>query len=69
MSNIILLFVCMLIGMALRRYGRVPENAHTAINGFIVNVSLSALTLCCRSTHRASCGTCLCGGDAVAAVH
>ena len=45
MSNIILLFLCMLIGMALRRYGRVPENAHTAINGFIINVSLPALTL------------------------
>lgn len=52
MSNIILLFACMLIGMALRRYGRVPENAHAAIenahaaiNGFIINVSLPALTL------------------------
>jgi malate permease and related proteins len=45
MSNIVLLFVCMLIGMALRRYGRVPENAPAAINGFIVNVSLPALTL------------------------
>ena len=45
MSNIILLFLCMLIGMALRRYGRVPDNAHAAINGFIINVSLPALTL------------------------
>jgi predicted permease len=45
MSNIILLFLCMLIGIALRRYGRVPDNAHVAINGFIVNVSLPALTL------------------------
>src|SRR6202171_4977636 len=45
MSNIILLFLCMLIGMALRRYGRVPDNAHVAINGFIINVSLPALTL------------------------
>jgi hypothetical protein len=45
MSNIILLFLCMLIGIALRRYGRVPENAHVAINGFIINVSLPALTL------------------------
>jgi predicted permease len=44
-SNIALLFICMLIGMALRRYGRVPENAHAAINGFVVNVSLPALTL------------------------
>ena len=45
MSNIILLFLCMLIGITLRRYGRVPDNAHTAINGFIINVSLPALTL------------------------
>jgi predicted permease len=45
MSNIILLFLCMLIGIALRRYGRVPENAHAAINGFVINVSLPALTL------------------------
>jgi predicted permease len=45
MSNIILLFLCQLIGMALRRYERVPENAHVAINGFIINVSLPALTL------------------------
>src|ERR1700731_2696909 len=45
MSNIILLFLCMLIGIALRRYGRVPDNAYLAINGFIVNVSLPALTL------------------------
>lgn len=35
----------MLIGIALRRYGRVPDNAHAAINGFIINVSLPALTL------------------------
>jgi predicted permease len=35
----------MLIGITLRRYGRVPENAHAAINGFLINVSLPALTL------------------------
>jgi predicted permease len=45
MSNIVLLFLCMLIGIALRRYSRVPDNAHTAINGFVINVSLPALTL------------------------
>lgn len=45
MSNIILLFLCMLIGIALRCYGRVPDNAHVAINGFVINVSLPALTL------------------------
>ena len=45
MGNVILLFLCMLIGILLRRYGRVPDNAHVAINGFIINVSLLALTL------------------------
>src|SRR5258706_10402396 len=45
MSNIILLFLCLLIGITLRRCGRVPDNAHVAINGFIINVSLPALTL------------------------
>ena len=45
MSNIVLLFLCMLIGVVLRRYDRVPDNPHAAINGFIINVSLPALTL------------------------
>jgi predicted permease len=45
MSNIILLFLCMLIGIGMRLYRRVPENAHLAINGFVINVSLPALTL------------------------
>jgi predicted permease len=45
MGNIILLFACLAIGMALRRTGRVPENAHTALNAFIIHVSLPALTL------------------------
>lgn len=45
MSNIILLFLCMLIGMPLRRYRRVPTMRMPRLNGFIVNVSLPALTL------------------------
>jgi predicted permease len=45
MSNIILLFVCMVVGMGLRRSGRIPENAHVAINTFIIYISLPALTL------------------------
>jgi hypothetical protein len=45
MGNLILLFVCLLAGMTLRTTNRVPENAHTAINGFIIDVSLPALTL------------------------
>jgi predicted permease len=45
MSNIILLFLCMLIGIGLRFCRRLPEDAHVAINGFIINISLPALTL------------------------
>ena len=45
MSNIILLFLCMGIGMALRVSGRLPDNAHGVLNTFIIYVSLPALTL------------------------
>ena len=45
MDNIIMLFVCLLVGMALRWTNRVPDNAHTSINAFIIHVSLPALTL------------------------
>jgi malate permease and related proteins len=45
MDNIIMLFACLAIGMALRRFERVPDNAHTSINAFIIHVSLPALTL------------------------
>ena len=45
MDNIILLFACLVIGVILRRLERVPDNAHVAINAFIINVSLPALTL------------------------
>jgi malate permease and related proteins len=43
MENIALLFVCLAIGMALRKFRRVPDNAHTTINAFIINVALPAL--------------------------
>jgi len=45
MSNVILLFLCLAAGVVLRATGRVPDNAHQAINGFIINISLPALTL------------------------
>lgn len=45
MGNIALLFFCLAAGMALRATGRVPDNAHLTINGFIINISLPALTL------------------------
>ena len=40
-----MLFVCLAVGMALRWFKRVPDNAHTSINVFIIYVSLPALTL------------------------
>lgn len=45
MSNFALLLACFALGMALRRSGRLPEAAPAALNGFIVHVSLPALTL------------------------
>jgi predicted permease len=45
MASIVLLFACLLIGVVLRRTGRLPENAHAALNGFVFNISLPALVL------------------------
>lgn len=45
MSNIALLFVCLLIGMVLHRSGKLPANAPATINGVIIHVSLPALIL------------------------
>jgi hypothetical protein len=49
-NNIVLLGACFVIGMLLRRSGRLPSNAHVSLNGFIIHVSLPALTLV--SVHR-----------------
>ena len=45
MSNIVLLCACLAIGMLLRAFRRLPENAPATINGFIINVALPALVL------------------------
>jgi len=45
MSNIILLFVCLAIGVLIRKSGRFPDNSHVALNSFIIYISLPALTL------------------------
>ena len=45
MSNLVLLFLCLVIGVVLRNSGRMPDNAHVTINAFIIHVSLPALTL------------------------
>lgn len=45
MSNLILLFLCLVLGIALRRTKLFPENGHIALNAFVINISLSALSL------------------------
>ena len=45
MTNIAMLVSCLLVGMILRATKRLPENAHVAINGFIVHVALPGLIL------------------------
>ncbi|MCB1502908.1 MAG: AEC family transporter [Bauldia sp.] len=45
MDNFVLVGACFLLGMVLRRSGRLPDNAAAAFNGFVVHISLPALTL------------------------
>jgi predicted permease len=45
MDNIALLAFCFTFGILLRVSGRLPENAPSAINGFIIHISLPALIL------------------------
>ncbi len=45
MSNFIVLGLCLLAGVLLRKTGRVPDTAPATINGVILHVSLPALTL------------------------
>lgn len=45
MSNLLMLAVCLVAGVLLRRCARVPENAHSTINAVLVHVSLPAVTL------------------------
>ena len=45
MNNNLLLGACFILGIVLRRSGRLPDNAAAALNGFVVHISLPALTL------------------------
>lgn len=45
MSNFIVLALCLLAGMALRRSGRVGDAAPATVNALVLNVALPALTL------------------------
>jgi predicted permease len=48
-QNIILLILCLGIGVALRASGKLPDNAHAGLNGFIIHVAFPALIL--RQVH------------------
>jgi malate permease and related proteins len=45
MNNYLLLAACFALGIILRRSGRLPDNAAAALNGFVVHISLPAMTL------------------------
>lgn len=45
MNNLILLVLCFIVGVLLRRARRMPDNAPATLNSFIIHVSLPALTL------------------------
>ena len=45
MNNYLLLGACFLLGILLRRLGRLPDNAAASLNGFVVHISLPALKL------------------------
>src|SRR5471030_1924069 len=45
MQNIILLILCLAIGIGLRRFGRVPDNAHMTLNTLVIYVAFPASIL------------------------
>lgn len=49
MSNFLMLVLCLVAGVLLRRTGRVSDNAHQALNAVIVHLALPAVTL--RTLH------------------
>ncbi len=45
MNNLLLLILCFIAGILLRRFNKMPDNAPATLNSFIIHVSLPALTL------------------------
>ncbi len=45
MANIILLVLCLLAGVGLRKNGRFPAATPAALNGFVIHISLPALAI------------------------
>ena len=44
-SNFLMLAICLMAGIALRRTGRTPGESHAALNSLVTHISLPALTL------------------------
>ena len=45
MAAVSLVLLCLLVGVLLRRSGRLPDEAPAALNGYVINVALPALAL------------------------
>ena len=45
MATLFLIALCFIIGLLLRRFKKLPDNAHTVLNNFIIYVSLPALVI------------------------
>lgn len=45
LNNLLLIILCFVAGIILRRWGRMPDNASATLNSFIIHVSLPAMTL------------------------
>jgi predicted permease len=45
MSALLILFVCLLLGILARRYGRLPEGIVPGINWWVLNIALPALVM------------------------
>ena len=45
MENIILLFLCLVLGVALQKVPQFPKNAYQSLNQYVIYVSLPALAL------------------------
>ncbi len=45
MANLILIFVCLIIGAILHRLGKLPHSTSAVLNSFVVNIALPAIVL------------------------
>ena len=45
MSNILLIFLCLGIGVLLRYFKRMPDQAHVTLNAFVIYIAIPALAL------------------------